>query len=175
MIKVDFLQSLIFLYHTMVASENLLLQAVRNSRQKWLTDYFAKHLKEERGHHKWLAADLKEIGIDATKTEIPIAAAEMVGFVYYFIFHVNPVALLGYMKRMEGSPRSIEEIEQLEATYGAPLIRTLRWHAIHDIEHGKEIDAAIARLNDGEKKLVQQTFDICGIYLARAAQAIRIN
>lgn len=169
---IDFVKNLVFLYHVIRASESLLLMARMKSTDS-LAAYFAEHLEEERGHEKWLAEDLKSVGLDAKRTPIPIEAVEMVGYVYYFVLHVDPCALLGYMLLMEGTPMTPERLEALEKQYGAPLCRTLRYHAEHDHDHAKKIMEIIATLSEDRQKLVKQTFDQCRRYMAEAAQHLR--
>ncbi len=151
----ELISNLVFLYHTIVASEELLKLAAENSYGE-LRDYFLRHLEKERGHAQWLADDLRTIGIDVKRTKIPIEAVEMVGSVYYFILHVDPVALLGYMRVLEGKTISIDELERLEKLYSRELLRTLRYHAEHDPNHSQELESVISTLTPGQLALVEQ-------------------
>jgi hypothetical protein len=65
-----------------------------------LADYLEHHIPEERGHDDWLLADLESIGVprDQVLRRIPSPAiAALVGSQYYWVQHVHPVGLLGYM------------------------------------------------------------------------------
>lgn len=165
----DIVANLVFLYHTMIASEQLLQMAAERSSGD-LRTYFETHLKEERGHAEWLAEDLATIGIEAKRTKIPIEAVEMVGSVYYFILHVNPVALLGYMRVLEGSPIAEKDLEALGQSYPKTLLRTLRYHAEHDKDHSAHLERIIETLKPDQLALVEQIECRTRGYLERAAR-----
>jgi hypothetical protein len=172
--EIDFRKNLVFLYHVIVASESLLIQAARRAKSGALADFFTRHLREERDHDRWLEEDLLSLGIVAKRTAVPIEAVEMVGFVYYFVMHVDACCLLGYMLLLEGTPWSIERIEQYEARFGKAALRTLRHHAEHDPAHAKAVRATIETLTPMQKRLVAQTFKQCLKYLGRAVEAMQI-
>jgi len=148
------LKNLVFLFHTMRASEQLLELAIETSEEGTpLRDYFARHLEEERGHHRWLAADLLSAGVDVTQTGIPLKAVEMVGTQYYLVRHLDPAALLGYMAHSECLPTPPGVVDELEAAHGKELLRTLRYHAEHDADHGRELLQVVDGL-PGERQLI---------------------
>jgi hypothetical protein len=162
--------NLIFLYHAIIASERLLERAAERSTGD-LETYFRAHLEEERGHHEWLAEDLASVGINVAKTQIPLEAMEMVGCVYYLIEHVDPAALLGYMSALERSPDD-ELMARFEKGYPASLLRTLKYHAMHDLEHARGIRAAILKTTPEQKRLIQQTYAQTISYFQRGLQKV---
>jgi len=144
-------RNLIFLYHSVMASEQLLIDGlllalnwddapVRNI----LVKYYSEHLDEERGHINWLREDLSENGIIPGFPD-PIAMA-MTGTQYYLIKHVHPAALLGYLAVVEGDPVTIDTIEILEKIYGASLFKFMRMHAERDIIHSADLFYIIDKL-----------------------------
>lgn len=126
--------NLCFLHGIVTASENLLCNAISHSYGH-LKIYFHEHLQEETGHLKMVQDDLLRLGV-AEPLHFPIAA-ELAGAQYYYIIHDDPAMLLGYMAALEGNPIPLTKVSELEAAYG-PLI-SVRHHAEHDIEHGREI------------------------------------
>jgi hypothetical protein len=130
--------NLVYLYQVMNASESLLEEAIKCSHGE-LKKYYIKHLQEEKDHAEWLANDLKSIGVDVKKEPIKRHAAAMAGTQYYFIKHVKPECLLGYMAVIEGFPNEISFVEHLEKMHGTELFKTLRFHAEHDLEHRVEL------------------------------------
>ena len=74
--------------------------------------------------------------------------ASAVGAQYYWILHVHPVALLGWIALLEGYPPETATIDRMAARTGYPpsAFRTLREHAELDIAHGDELFAVIDRL-----------------------------
>ena len=110
-----------------------------------LAEYLERHIPEERGHDDWLLADLEFIGIprDQVCSLVPSpAVAALVGAQYYWIQHVHPVGLLGYIGLLEGYPPARQDIERMrQATgYGPEAFRTLLLHADLDPRHGAELD-----------------------------------
>lgn len=164
-----FVCNLLFMYHVIAASENLTRQAAERAEGS-LKDYFTQHLAEETGHEQWLAEDLLTAGIDVKKTAVAIEAVEMAGSQYYLINHVHPVALLGYMVVLECVPMPLERVEELEAAHGKELLRTLRYHAEHDIDHGADVLAVIDTLTDEQINLVTQSAVQTAHYALKALQ-----
>jgi hypothetical protein len=150
----DLISNLIFLYHCVIASEQLLIEAAQRAVGP-LQDYFRQHLEEERGHDRWLAEDLESIGVEVKRTVIPVEAMEMVGTVYYLVMHVDPVALLGYMQVMERGEHP--QMKEWEAQYPASLLRTLKYHDEHDRDHRRDLERTIQTLTPNQKALVEQT------------------
>jgi hypothetical protein len=164
-----FMNNLTFIYHTMKASENLLTVAAGCSLDEpLLLNYFMDHLSEEKGHAEWLADDLATVGIEADKTNVPRQAVELVGSQYYLIQHVHASALLGYMVLMECFPMPLTRVDELEAKYGTALVRTLRYHAKHDTDHGAELLAVIDSLPQARQQLVLQSATQSARYFVHA-------
>jgi rubrerythrin len=166
MSSINTVENLVFLYHTMRASENLLTVAASRSEGK-LKEYFERHREEERDHADWLAEDLKSVGVDVKRTRIPQAACEMVGTVYYMIHHVDPCALLGYMDVLESWDNNEAKLKAMGKGYPPELLRTMRWHAEHDKEHIKEVRAEIEELSPEQRKLVEQTKEMTRYYFGK--------
>jgi hypothetical protein len=133
-----FIKNLVFAYHVIRASEHL-LQIAHDKSDGILKEYFSTHLEEEKSHEKWLAEDLNSADVQVQSTAIPRLAVEMVGSQYYLIHHVSPCALLGYMARLECFPFPMKVVEELEEVHGKKLVRTLRYHAVHDVEHREDL------------------------------------
>jgi hypothetical protein len=113
-----------------------------------VADYLARHIEEERGHDEWLLDDLEVLGIERETVVSGIPSdtvASLVGSQYYWIRHVHPVGLLGYIAVMEGYPPSPELVERLISASGHPreAFRTLAAHGELDPHHRDELDEAI--------------------------------
>jgi hypothetical protein len=110
-----------------------------------LTDYLEHHIPEELGHDDWLLEDLESLGMsrDQVLGRVPSPTiAALVGAQYYWIQHVHPVGLLGYMALLEGYPPSPHDIDRVQAAtgYGPAAFRTLRLHADLDPQHRNDLD-----------------------------------
>jgi hypothetical protein len=131
------LDNLLFCYGIMIASEPLIEEALKHQLIPELEQYYQNHLVEEHNHADWLLEDLKSAGV--TPPLVDWRAALIAGTQYYLIKHISPDALLGYMAALECNPPSLQAVERLEELHGKQLIRTVRYHAEHDIKHGPEL------------------------------------
>lgn len=135
-----FLDNLAMSLQMMAASEKLIrialwrLDLTESEFNKALHAYFVEHLQEETGHYDWMRADLEgeEVGFDW-------AGAELAGTQYYLVNHEHPATLLGYMAVLECFPVPLALVEELEIAHGQRVMRTVRYHAVHDQDHGKDV------------------------------------
>lgn len=130
------------MYFLMVSSEDLLSLAYEKSGY----EYFKNKLEEERGHSEWLSKDIESLEGSILGSDYDAAA--IAGAQYYYIRHVSPLMLLGYMAVLECNPMPMAEIDRLESLYGK--LPTLRYHAEHDIKHGDEVIDEIYKITDNE-------------------------
>jgi hypothetical protein len=137
--RATFLANLSFVHQIITASEGLLADAITASTGD-LRDYFVSHLAEETGHVEWLAEDIGASSLPLSRT-----AVQMAGSMYYMVKHVSPACLLGYMLVLECFPMPLEVVEELERLHGKQLLRTVRFHAEHDPDHGADLLAVIDR------------------------------
>lgn len=163
--------NLIFLYHLIRASENLLCVAIAQTPPGRLKEYFEQHLQEEQGHAQWLAEDLRCVDIDVAKTQVPLLAVQMAGSVYYLIYHAHPAALLGYMRVLESWPMKKERFAELGRAYPKALLRTVNHHIEHDPQHLKDLLDIIATMPQ-HHALIDDVSAMTRNYLAQAAQQI---
>jgi len=122
-----------------------------------LADYLERHIPEERGHDDWLLADLEFIGVprDQVLSRVPSpTVAALVGSQYYWVQHVHPVGVLGYIGLLEGYPPARRDIEEMQAAtgYGPEAFRTLLLHADLDPHHGDELDDVLDSLPLSEQQ-----------------------
>lgn len=149
----------------MLASEKLLEEAWEYSRDKALRAYFLKHLLEEKNHAQWLAEDLDKLGVEKV---FDYRAAMLAGTQYYLIYHRDPALLLGYMRALESWPKPLDVVDKLEAKYGQ--LKTLRYHAEHDPQHTKEIEAVISTLSPELQTAIEQNRMFVVAYVQAIAQ-----
>jgi pyrroloquinoline quinone (PQQ) biosynthesis protein C len=111
-------------------------------------EYLAHHIVEESGHDDWILNDAEAIGIDRRLLleRIPKnTAKQMVGSQYYWIHHYHPVAMLGYIAVMEGTPPKTEFIEAIARRTRLPLeaFSSFLLHAKVDPRHRTDLDALL--------------------------------
>jgi hypothetical protein len=160
----------LFTNHAVVrASVPLMRAALMCARTSWrddpvaigLAEYLEHHIPEEMHHDDWLLEDLEVLGHDRhtlLRRTPSSAVATLVGAQYYWIFHFHPVALLGYIAVLEGTPPQVGRVEQIAARTGVPLsaFSTLLRHARLDPYHRDDLDRALDRLplDDGHAALL---------------------
>jgi hypothetical protein len=114
--------------------------------------YLRAHIERERGHDDWLREDLAVLGAEAGPgAELGVAGDEvaaLAGAQYYWVEHVHPACLLGYIAVLEGCPPDASFTARLPALTGLPAraFRTLAWHAGHDPHHSGELDRLLDSL-----------------------------
>jgi hypothetical protein len=180
------LDNLVFVHQLIVASEPLLELAIQRARKLHpagepmrkevhgfsldLLRYFRSHLEEERGHANWLDDDLASADVSVQACALQLDAVQMAGMQYYLVRHAHPAALLGYMAVLECSPMPLAQVEHLENLHGTKLLRTLRYHAEHDIDHGADVCAMLDKVPAHLQELVKNNALITAQHLNRAAQ-----
>ena len=116
----------------------------------WLRDYYLEHAEEEAGHEQWLLADLASLGVPRERVleRLPYASvAALVGVQYYWMFHVHPIAYLGYIAVLE-APALMEFLEEVSCRTCIPL-SSMSGHVMHamlDPGHVADFDAALDAL-----------------------------
>lgn len=161
----QFVANLRFIYHIIRASETLLRVATQCAEGP-LQTYYKAHLAEESGHDEWLFRDLQEAG--EAVFPIPEAAIELAGAQYFYLLHVSPAALLGYMLLLEGFPLALDRVEELEILHGTSLCRTLHYHAEHDVDHIADLFEVIDAQPDAQKAIIREVALFSAHRLAQA-------
>jgi hypothetical protein len=113
--------------------------------------YLTHHIPEEMHHDDWILEDLEVLNI--SRREVlpripPPAAAALVGTQYYWIRHCHPVALLGFIAVLEGTPPDVDYFERLADTSGIPrqAFSNLLRHGRLDPRHRDDLDDALDKL-----------------------------
>jgi hypothetical protein len=113
--------------------------------------YLTHHIPEERHHDDWVLEDLEVLGIarqDVLARIPPPSAAALVGAQYYWIRHFHPVALLGFIAVLEGTPPDVPYFEQVADRNGIPraAFSNLLRHGKLDPRHRDDLDDALDAL-----------------------------
>jgi pyrroloquinoline quinone (PQQ) biosynthesis protein C len=113
-----------------------------------LAAYLAHHIREERHHDDWLLDDLEALGVAREQVLVQMPSptvAALVGSQYYWIRHYHPVALLGYIAVLEGTPPVAEHVEGIIRRTGLPrhAFRTILKHADLDPHHRDALNRAL--------------------------------
>ena len=127
------------------ASERASSLSMSDPVAQLLRDYLRTHIQEEANHDTWLLEDLAVAGLseaDVRARPPSSSVAAMCGSQYYWIYHHHPVALLGYIRLLEGNPPSLDHIDSLQRNSGLPepVFRTYRMHGELDPHHLQEFD-----------------------------------
>jgi hypothetical protein len=110
-----------------------------------LAEYLRGHIEEERDHDRWLLEDLAVLGVGHPDALLPPAlqegVAELAGAQYYWVRHLHPACLLGYMAVLEGCPPSADLVARLPERTGWPAaaFRTVASHCEADPGHLRDL------------------------------------
>lgn len=110
--------------------------------------YLTHHVKEERGHDEWLLQDLEVLGRerDEVLRRLPSPeTASLVGAQYYWIHHVHPLAIMGYLASLEWEPSPRSFYEEAADRHRIPreAMRFMARHADEDPHHKAEMVALL--------------------------------
>ena len=85
---------------------------------------------------------------DVLKRIPPPSAAALAGAQYYWIRHVHPVALLGFIAVLEGTPPDVDFFEATADRIGVPrkAFSNLLLHGKLDPQHRDDLDRALDSL-----------------------------
>ena len=148
----DLYRDYLVAYHGILRATIPLLQTARRealgragSAWRTLASYLETHIEEESGEDEWLLRDLEALGVDRATVLAHVPSpnvARLVGAQYYWVLHVDPVAVLGYLAALEREPPSLEFIDDLMERTGhdRAAFRTLVAHAERDPGHADELD-----------------------------------
>ena len=125
---------------------------------KLFGDYLERHILEEGGHDEWILDDAEVLGIQrrALLERIPTRTAlQLVGSQYYWIYHYNPMAMLGYIAVLEGTPPETEFIKDVARRNKLPLeaFSSFLRHAKIDPGHRADLDLLLDSLPLSKEQL----------------------
>ena len=113
--------------------------------------YLQTHIEEEKDHDEWLLQDIETLGI--TRSEVlnatPCASVvSLLGAQYFWMLHVHPVTLFGYLIVLEGYPPLTEQLEDIRFRTGLPAtaFRCLKSHAEDDPDHIAELNRTLDKM-----------------------------
>lgn len=150
----------LFRNHSVIRSSVPLMKAAAEECERRLErdplapgmlEYFRHHIPEETGHDDWVLDDLETLGFrrqDVLKRIPPPSAAALVGAQYYWIRHVHPVALLGFIAVLEGTPPDVQFFEATADRIGVPrkAFSNLLLHGKLDPQHRDDLNTALDAL-----------------------------
>jgi hypothetical protein len=113
--------------------------------------YLSRHIPEEMHHDDWVLEDLEILGMcrEHVLARIPPpSVAALVGSQYYWIRHFHPVALLGFIAVLEGTPPDIKYFEGTADRAAIPraAFSNLLRHGKLDPRHRDDLDRALDAL-----------------------------
>jgi Iron-containing redox enzyme len=113
--------------------------------------YLSNHIREEMNHDEWVLDDLEVLGVD--RREVlrripPPSVAALVGSQYYWIRHHHPLALLGFIAVLEGTPPDVDYFERTADRAGLSrrAFSTLLRHGKLDPHHRDDLNDLLDEL-----------------------------
>jgi hypothetical protein len=113
-----------------------------------LAAYLRVHIDEEKGHDLWLLDDICSLGY--VESDVIVAppcdsVVNLIGSQYFWMNHVHPVSVMGYLILMEGYAPLPSQLEDIRIKSGAPAtaFRCLTRHAEDDPTHLAELNHAL--------------------------------
>jgi hypothetical protein len=102
--------------------------------------YLQAHIEEEQDHDEWLLQDIETLRIprdDVLNATPSAAVVSLLGAQYFWMLHIHPVTIFGYLIVLEGYPPLMEQLEEIRLRTGLPAtaFRCLKSHADDDPDH----------------------------------------
>lgn len=138
-----------------------------------LAAFLTRHIREERGHDRWAAADLAGLGRDPAEVAGALPSSAVTGLIgaqYQLIAAVHPVTLLGCIAVLESGPPSQVLLEHVRALVGDGATVTLARHAVSDARHAQQVFALLDRLELGTR--LRASLGFSALHTARQAVAL---
>lgn len=132
------------------AADEAALRPESDELARRLAPYLREHAEEEDGHDRWLLEDLERccIARERVLERIPYpSAAALAGAQHFWLRHVHPVAILGYLAVLENpaSPAFLDQVAERSGLPPASMSAHMR-HARLDVAHVAEFDAMLDAL-----------------------------
>lgn len=113
--------------------------------------YLEMHIEEERDHDEWLLRDIESLGLPPEEVlhATPLAAVvSLLGAQYFWMLHVHPVTIFGYLIVLEGYPPLTEQLEEIRIRTGLPAsaFRCLKSHADDDPDHIETLNRTLDKM-----------------------------
>jgi hypothetical protein len=136
-----------------------------------LIAFLTRHIREERGHDRWIAADLAALGSQPAELALPSPAITgLIGAQYQLIAAVHPVTLLGCIAVLESAPPSQALLDHVRTLTGDGATATLVRHAASDARHADQIFALLDRLELDAR--LRASLGFSALHTARQAVAL---
>jgi hypothetical protein len=124
---------------------------------------FIDHSKEERGHQKICALDVKNLGFELSDLKNTASAYSLFQIQYFWIQVVNPVSFFGYTFALESLAEKFggEVAQRVLNAHGPKATKFLKLHAEDDQQHIVDAHAAFSFLKSEELQCISENFKIC--------------
>ena len=126
-------------------------------RHRWLQDAITEYIEEERGHDRWILADIAACGADAVAVEqgMPRLATElMVSYAWDWVLRKNPVSFFGMVLVLEGTSvnlaTSMGQLIQHKLGLPEQAMSYLYSHGSLDQEHIQFFRTLMDQLTDAD-------------------------
>jgi hypothetical protein len=136
----------------MAVARDRALSLPEDETARHLAAYLQIHLKEELGHDIWLLDDICSLGFteqEVVKAQPCASLIAMVDAQYFWMMHVHPVAIMGYLILAEGYAPLNSQLDEIKLRSGLPAsaFRCLRKHADDDPSHLADLNRTIDSMN----------------------------
>lgn len=132
----------------MAVARDRALALPEDETARQLAAYLQVHLEEELGHDLWLLDDICSLGFTEQEviTAQPCASLiALLGAQYFWMMHVHPVAIMGYLILAEGYAPLNSQLDEIRVRSGVPAsaFRCLKKHADDDPSHLADLNRTL--------------------------------
>lgn len=136
----------------MAVARDRALSLPEDETARHLAAYLQVHLEEELGHDLWLLDDICSLGFterEVLKAQPCASLIALLGAQYFWIMHVHPVAIMGYLILAEGYAPLNSQLDEIRIRSGVPAsaFRCLKKHADDDPSHLADLNRTLDTMN----------------------------
>jgi hypothetical protein len=136
----------------MAVARDRALSLPEDQTARHLAAYLQIHIEEELGHDIWLLDDICSLGFaeqEVVRAQPCASLIAMVGAQYFWMMHVHPVAIMGYLILAEGYAPLNLQLDEIKVRSGLPAsaFRCLKKHADDDPSHLADLNRTLDAMN----------------------------
>ncbi len=149
-------------YSFVCHSTRLLCLTAANTDHQGFHNRFLDHALEEKSHEKLLEKDFRSLGVDLHSLPELLPTKGVYQTQYYWIEHVHPLSLFGYILLLEGLAVEAgkEVYQKTKAAHKDSACNFLRVHVVADEDHLPKAFQTLEECTPQELEIINEALDM---------------
>lgn len=149
-------------YSFVLHSTRLLCLSAAHLKNDEIHNRFIDHSMEEMAHEKLLEKDFKNLGVDADQLPELLPTMGIYQTQYYWIQHVNPISLFGYILLLEGLAVEFgpDVYSKIKEAHTDKSCNFLRIHVAADEDHLPKAFKTLEKCSSEELEIIEKALNM---------------